>query len=632
MLRGGSYRIDGVLGQGGFGITYLATDMSLEKRVAIKEFFPRDYCDRDSSTSHVTLGTRSSSEFVGRLKSKFLKEAKNIAKFDHPNIIRIHAAFEENNTAYYVMDYIKGDTLSSLVRREGALPVDVALGYVSQVGQALDYVHSFQMNHLDVKPANIMLRSGDNIPILIDFGLSKQYDSKGHQTSTTPVGISHGYAPLEQYNDGGVCEFSPSTDVYSLAATLYFLLSGVTPPPATTLIEDSLTFPPSIPQSLIGPLSKAMSTARKNRYPSVMQFLSALKYTSEGEETVMAESIKPRPDPAPAPDPMQEPKKDSSASEQPQKSVAEDSGTPDFRNVAATSEQPQTPLAEDHGTARSVKGSSSTRRPLMSTLKRPWLRVAVVVSIALIALVVWSPWKKADKADRITVTANGVSFKMIRVQGGMFTMGATAEQGDDAFDWEKPAHKVTLSSYYIGQTEVTQELWTAVMGSNPSEFKGNDSNLPVETVSWDDCQEFITKLNAATGRRFRLPTEAEWEYAARGGNKSKGYKYSGSNNLDDVAWYDDNSGSKTHAVAMKSPNELGIYDMIGNVWEWCQDWYGDYEKGAQNNPTGPSSGSDRVIRGGSWYYFARRCRSSYRHSGEPSNSGGDLGLRLVFSE
>ena len=173
-----------------------------------------------------------------------------------------------------------------------------------------------------------------------------------------------------------------------------------------------------------------------------------------------------------------------------------------------------------------------------------------------------------------TFYANGVSFEMVEVRGGTFRMGATSEQGSDACDWEKPVHSVTLSGYNIGKTEVTQELWQAVMGSNPSRFKGD--NMPVECVSWDDCQEFIRKLNSLTSQNFRLPTEAEWEFACRGGNNSRGYKYSGSNYIDNVAWYDGNSGDKTHPVATKSPNELGIYDMSGNVWEWCNDWGGGY--------------------------------------------------------
>ncbi len=227
-----------------------------------------------------------------------------------------------------------------------------------------------------------------------------------------------------------------------------------------------------------------------------------------------------------------------------------------------------------------------------------------------------------------TITVKGVSFEMVYVEGGSFDMGATSEQGSDAWDNEKPVHSVTLSGYYIGRCEVTQELWEAVMGSNPSNFRGAQN--PVESVSWNDCQNFIKKLNSLTGMTFRLPTEAEWEYAARGGNKSSHYKYSGSGNIGDVAWYGGNSGGKTHAVGTKSPNELGIYDMSGNVWEWCSDWYGSYRSGARTNPQGPSSGSLRVLRGGSWYHNARYCRVSNRLDYFPDDSRYFIGLRLVL--
>ena len=229
-----------------------------------------------------------------------------------------------------------------------------------------------------------------------------------------------------------------------------------------------------------------------------------------------------------------------------------------------------------------------------------------------------------------TITVNGVSFTMIAVEGGTFKMGATSEQGSDADNDEKPVHNVTLSDYYIGETEVTQELWQAVMGTNPSNSKGNKK--PVEQVSWNDCQEFITKLNNLTGKNFRLPTEAEWEYAARGGNKSKGYKYSGSNTILNVAWYISNSGSQTHDVKTKQANELGIYDMSGNVWEWCQDWYGSYSSSSQINPTGPAFGSDRVNRGGSWGNYAKYCRVSYRSTYYPDFRDDSLGLRLSLSQ
>ena len=248
------------------------------------------------------------------------------------------------------------------------------------------------------------------------------------------------------------------------------------------------------------------------------------------------------------------------------------------------------------------------------------------------------PTPKPTPAPRVSASyqnhvlrVGNVSYRMIPVNGGTFTMGATSEM-TEPWDDEKPTHKVTLSSYSVGETEVTQALWKAVMGSNPSYFKGD--NLPVEQVSWDDCQTFIRKLNGLTGRHFRLPTEAEWEFAARGGNGSCHTQYSGSGSsrIDDVAWYYGNSGNKTHPVKTKQSNELGIYDMSGNVWEWCQDWFGSYNSSAQTNPTGASSGSSRVIRGGSWCYSPRYCRSSYRNGDSPGSEYFSLGLRLVLSE
>ena len=228
-----------------------------------------------------------------------------------------------------------------------------------------------------------------------------------------------------------------------------------------------------------------------------------------------------------------------------------------------------------------------------------------------------------------TFTVNAVQFKMVKVEGGTFQMGATSEQDDYAYYDEYPVHSVTLSDYYIGQTEVTQELWEAVMGSNPSYFKGNNQ-CPVEKVSWDDCQEFIKKLNRLTGKNFRLPTEAEWEYAARGGNKSKGYKYSGSNDANAVAWHKGNSENETHPVALKQANELGLYDMSGNVWEWCQDWYGDYTSRSQNNPKGANTGSFHVLRGGSRVNDARGVRVSFRGGGAPDYRDCYCGLRLAL--
>lgn len=232
-------------------------------------------------------------------------------------------------------------------------------------------------------------------------------------------------------------------------------------------------------------------------------------------------------------------------------------------------------------------------------------------------------------ADSLQFEVKGVKFKMIKVEGGTFEMKETVSAGFLGLSSEERVQTTTLSDYFIGETQVTQALWQAVMGSNPSKFKGD--NLPVERVSWNDCQDFIRKLNSLTGQTFRLPTEAEWEFAARGGNKTHGYKYSGSNIIKDVAWYDDNSNDKTHDVATKQPNELGLYDMSGNVWEWCSDWDGEYCSIDKKNPQGPTSGSSRVRRGGSWGTGAQCSSPSFRNCSNPTNCFNYLGLRLALS-
>ncbi len=611
-LQGGRYRILSVLGQGGFGITYLAEQTLLDGKVAIKEFFMKELCERDESTSHVTLGTSSNREMVERCRQKFLKEARTIFRLNHPNIVRILDVFEENGTAYYVMDYIEGESLADMVKRRGALPEAEALNYIKEVGKALMYIHDRKLNHLDIKPSNIMRREEDGRIMLIDFGVSKQYDlvtSEG--TSTTPVGISRGYSPAEQYRQHGVQTFSPQSDVYALAATLFKLLTGVTPPEAMEVLDGGLPIDElqarHISASVITAIQRAMK-GRLERTQSIAAFLSALDDKAGGDsevtEVINANPVgtdsKPKPDQQPFSVPPMEPKLHPDSTPKPTSTLKIIGGI-----AAAVLIGVLAVLLGRNDNVGELGHSGTEEQRIVTVGSNP-------------------------TQDKQTFTVNGVRFTMVRVDGGSFKMGATSEQGSDAYDDEKPAHQVTLSTYSIGETEVTQELWEAVMGSNPSNFKG--SKRPVERVSWNDCQDFIRKLNAATGRSFRLPTEAEWEYAARGGNRSRGYKYSGSNTLGDVAWYDDNSGDQTHNVATKQSNELGLYDMSGNVWEWCSGGYGSYSSSAQRDPEGPNSGSSRVIRGGSWGYYARYCRSSFRDGHAPDRCYNFLGLRLALSE
>ena len=299
LLQGGKYRIEKVLGQGGFGITYLATQELLDRKVCIKEFFFKEYCERDETTSHVTLGTQTNRELVERFMEKFIKEARTISTLNHPHIIRIYDIFKENNTAYYVMEYIKGESLADLVKQRGALPENTAVEYIKQVASALQFVHQNSINHLDVKPANIMVRKEDNQAVLIDFGLSKQYDSFGDQTSTTPVGISHGYAPMEQYNIGGVCVFSPQTDIYSLGATLYKLVTCNTPPQAGMVLNDGL---PELPNNVSSQtkevIKKSMQPKKVERYNSIEEFVQQLNRKTkpvlhDKEETILIQTSNP---------------------------------------------------------------------------------------------------------------------------------------------------------------------------------------------------------------------------------------------------------------------------------------------------------------------------------------------------
>ena len=573
-LQGGRYVVERVLGQGGFGITYLCQHTGLGKQVAIKEFFFAQFCERQGDTSHVTVPTVGNRELVEKFRRKFVKEARLIAgKLSQaPSVVNVSDVFDENGTSYYVMDYIEGRSLAEVLKKRGRLGEAEAIGIIEQVGKALAYVHSCGINHLDIKPANIMMSRATGRAVLIDFGVAKQYDATtGEATTTTPVGRTPGYAPLEQYSLSGVSSFTPQSDIYALGATLYKLVTGDTPPEATAMPKDAvLPYPDDISAPVRRAITAAMQSHKEDRPARVEDFLQLLH-------------SQPKPIPKPIPRPKPKPIDDKTDIE----------------------EKPEQP-----------------RRKWL-----PWVVGVAVAAVAFVAVMLLRP-EPTSTLEPVRSQSNLPEIELVYVEGGTFTMGATSEQGSDAYPNEKPTHSVTLDGYYIGKYEVTQELWKAVMGSNPSSFKGD--NLPVEQVSWNDVQEFLRKLNAITGKRYRLPTEAEWEFAARGGNSSRGYKYSGSNSLGSVAWYDDNSGSRTHAVGTKSPNELGIYDMSGNVDEWCQDWYDSYSSSSQRNPKGPNNGSYRVCRGGSWLNNARFCRVSLREGYNLDGSYGYLGFRLAL--
>lgn len=611
ILKNGSYRILSTLGQGGFGITYLALQVGLNRRVAVKEFFMRDFCNRQTDTQHVSVPTESSRQTVDRFRQKFLKEAQTIAAFDHPNIVRIYDIFEENGTAYYVMECLEGGSLSGL-----PLPMaeTTALAYIRQVADALDYIHQRGVLHLDVKPSNILLRN-TGTAVLIDFGISKRYDDAGNQTSSTPAGLSKGYAPLEQYNQG-LQTFTPATDVYSLGATLYRLLTGQTPPEASVVNEEGLPpCPANVAPHIYEAITCAMQPRRKDRLASIAQFvdmLDAKPSTPVDDATVIQ------------PDPV------------------------------ISKETPSKPQPTPTPTPQPQPASTGPRK------RRPNILWAAVAGIAVLAgIITFALWKNSGLQSGVYDPIAQIEKDMVYVEGGTFIMGETLDNDYEADEDEKPAHRVTLSSFYICKHEVTKAEFIAVMGYDPAEYDKEvtvvdtlvdeyyedadelalldtidfesmaDKDYPVTCVTWYECQEFIKRLNEITGKNYRLPTEAEWEYAARGGKKSKGYIYSGSKLLYDVAWYEDNSDGEAHQVMTKQPNELGLYDMSGNVDEWCQDWYDDYQPSPQTDPKGPASGKYRVQRGGDWYFDAEFSRVLSRSCDSPTDYDEYVGFRLA---
>jgi formylglycine-generating enzyme required for sulfatase activity len=603
LLQGDKYKILSKISQGNFGITYMAEQTSLDRKVCIKEFFFRGFCER-SGNGQVTV-TSSGKKVAHSFLRKFMSEAKRLSKFDHPNIVKVIDVFEENGTAYMVMDYVDGETLQQLVDRKGKLSESEALGYILPLCDALEVVHEKGLLHLDIKPSNILIKKYTNTPVLIDFGISKFTEASGEDhATTTPVALTKGYAPLEQYGQD-ITKLTAVTDVYAVVATLYKLVTGVTPPEAAIIVNDGIKSPKELNSSLSEKLStiilQSLSVRPTHRAQSIHKLkmelmgISHLEVVKEAEAVTEVLIVRAETSPFPnQPNPI-----------------------PDAKSNAILNPDPKT------------ENKNSVVLLLL-------LAVAIIALLFYVGKEYYSTTHLSSKVDRATVanpnnsiveTIYEINSSMIPIKGGTFQMGRNDGETD-----EKPVHTVTVSDFSIGKTEVTQAQWVAIMGSNPSYFKGD--NLPVEQVSWDDVQVFIGKLNAKTSKTYRLQTEAEWEYAAGGGENNR-TEYAGTDiesNLDNYAWNANNSNDTTHPVGTKQPNQLGLYDMSGNVWEWCSDWYGSdyYAKSLQINPKGASGGSERVYRGGGWNLEATNCRVAYRYGNSPGGRDFCLGFRLVL--
>ena len=744
--RLGEYEVVEVLGAGGFGITYRAWDTTLQKDVAIKEYLPRDFATRTHTRTVVPTSQADRADYEWGL-SRFLDEARTLARFDHPHINKVHRFFEAHGTAYLVLEYIEGETLGALLGRQGRLDEAQVEGLLTDVLSGLGAVHAAGFVHRDIKPGNLMVKPDGSV-VVLDFGAARQ--AVGQRSKRITSILTPGYAPIEQY-DTKAEDVGPWSDMYALGMVTYRCISGLGDgelPDAVTRsragrkgsrdLEPAASLgqghydarllraidwairvnederpqsiaewqqalpgltqsasratpagPPRTPQTettpapasrwaLVGGVVALMVAVAGGAYVYFQP--EGVRFGQSGEVATGPEVV-PRPVAPPAQQASPSvPDADQSASARPDPpespeelsdpSPAEvEAGLELTREARRLVQQGLWEAGQEPGPVDGLFGGVETRTrqaiqawqaaksmEASGYLTREQAEALIELGRARADDAAYAEAEQADtvegyggylqgypsgrlgsaararQAERAddaayaeaerTHTADGygayvhaypagrhvqaarasqqrlqaeaLGIFMVSVQGGTFTMGCTSEQGDDCHDTEKPAHRVQVRDFEISKYEVTEELWVAVMGENPSRFTVC-GQCPVVSVSWEDIQEFLGKLNAGGGG-YRLPTEAEWEYAARGGQQSRGYKYAGGNNPSSVA----NSGNKTRLVGQKQANELGLYDMSGNVWEWVQDCWHESYRGAPRDGRAWESGEcgHRVQRGG----------------------------------
>ncbi|MDO4551056.1 MAG: bifunctional serine/threonine-protein kinase/formylglycine-generating enzyme family protein [Planctomycetia bacterium] len=636
MILAEKYRLENQAGQGGMGVVWKAFDVVGERNVALK-FVPKEIRHNEAAMYQV--------------KETF----KTIQALNHQYICPVYALERDAKFGYYiVMMWLKGMTLAEF-RKQKNFRQEMILPILKPLAVALDYAHKQGVIHRDVKPGNIFLPKSDNGTIrsvqLIDFGLAAeiQVSMTLHTTSQVKTSGTMAYMPPEQWR--GRTQ-DARTDQYALATVAYELYSGHLPFMAANtemlrlcVLQDPPDEIKSVPAHVNSALQKALAKDRKERFASCTDFVNALSEQA-ATPVLRTESFPEKSLEDFLPEEESHFWELASEYEELLKDYA-----PEGRRPTAKMEEMQAQanriaefcqqlLTQKERTRREYveDGMLQTAAP-MKTICDEIKRLNELVTK-------WRPKdflqfirterrlsKDPKPGDRMVKTINGVQFAFRWCPAGSFMMGSPEDELGRYKD-EKQHHVTLTKGFWMLETQVTQEMWQSVMGNNPSDFEGDD--LPVENVSWHDCQKFCQKLRNL-GLNIQLPTEAQWEYACRAGtttslNNGKNITstYEICENLDEVGWYAKNSDWTTRAVGQKKPNAWGLYDMHGNVWEWCADWYGDYPSGSVTDPTGPRSGSGRVYRGGGWYYYARFCRSAYRGSGTPTDRGDDLGFRPVF--
>ena len=610
---------------------------------------------------------------------RLLNRYKDIAKLNHPNIGKFYD-FEfigwefDNRTLYTIEEYLEGDYLNNLIRHGVSFAPNQICTWWNQLVSALNYIHQQGILHCNIIPSSICITKGGDA-VLTDFGI--EYYMLPSDPESPCSSLGNPYSSPEQVTGSKHIDYR--SDVYSLAVIFAHLLSDKAPYPSDlsvyslqkSIVEEPLDLS-GIPLEWRDFLSPYLAKQPEAR-PQLMEYC-----TADTADTKISE---------PKAATKQETTSELKAKAAPKTTdeTLKDVGTK-IDNKSAGKENPsgnKVPEPDYKKPDKKVDGKENKSPVSKGLLIGIFAGVLLLLGVVLmvvnqlerketvarqLALLEYErdslekmqmykdslhreeenakqkeieKLRKAQKAaqskrQNFIETTHGLNMKMVYVEGGEFLMGATSEQGSDAGSYEYPVRRVRLDSYYMSESEVTQGQWEKVMGTSihqqadTGNTNGIGQNYPID-VSWVDAQAFCRKLSIITGRTYCLPTEAQWEYAARGGVKGGNdkTKYSGSWSLDAVAWYDSNSGNRTHIVKTKKPNELGLYDMSGNVWEWCSDKYGSYNANDLNNPMGASSGSYRVLRGGSWYHYASTCRVSYRYGNTPRDRDCYCGFRVV---
>lgn len=623
------FEIQKVLGKGGFGITYLGRDTNQDQLVAIKEYLPSSFASRTEDRQVQPNTPSCKDKFEWGLK-RFLKEAQTLARFRHPAIVRVVSFFRDSNTAYMVMEYVEGEGLDVLLKRKKILSQEEVMKILPPLLDGLEVLHAANFIHRDIKPPNILIRH-DGTPVILDFGSARQ--SVGDDMTSL---LSLGYSPFEQYDSSGERQ-GPWSDIYAMGGVLYRCLSGRKPADAAMRIAARL-------RNDQDPMKSAVETGKGQYNPA---FLAAVDKALEVLETDRPQSIgawrkllgvAPLVADSGKVNKVLNRQTDELTTDNPQGGKRKKSSWRSFiasiNEFSAQSLPPSASSGEEAertaGAQKAIPGVVSDKRPGGVSVGKETAPQKTPTSVVKTKAPSVS---KAVASPKILVEGL-TKVEFVKIPAGRFLMGSDpAEKGRK--EDEGPVHPVSLDEFWLGRTPVTWQTWNRVMGDYPKGLFNPELALhPVERVSWNMAQKFMERLNhyAKGAKRFRLPTEAEWEYAARAGTQSVYFFAGGVDVLGEYAWIKTNSGEQTHPVGTKQPNPWGLFDMLGNVWEWTCDGYDAefYRSSGGKNPRGPDDLEKKCLRGGCWRSLTRECRCANRMPVSGKLVSNMVGFRLVM--